>query len=140
MDALKLAVKRPGFTLVVAFLAALTPAGFGNAGHGQHFDGSTLCRWSQTWHGPNSIWRPLRPYYVPRPADPCLYGGYGHGCRFAVDVECYTEDSAECENGNLAGYGESPAMPAGLERLGQIPNDLGISAGAAPGAPARPGR
>jgi len=36
------------------------------------------------------------------------------------------------------GYAESPGLQAGLERLGQIPNDLGIAGGsAAPASAAR---
>jgi hypothetical protein len=152
MDAFKLAVKRPGFTLALALFAAAASA---VACRAEHFDGSTLCRWSRTWHGPNSIWRPLSPYYVPRPADPCLHGVYGHGwhagnryadgcyadgCGYAVEGGYFNENVAEYDGENLTGYGDLPAIPVGLERLGQIPNDLGISGGAPTGAPARPGR
>jgi hypothetical protein len=143
MDAFKLAVKRPGFVLVLALFAA-APMGVCCA---EHFDGSTRCRWARTWNGPNSIWRPLTPYYVPRPADPCLHGGYGHGrgayeggCGFAVEGEYYTHDAEAPESGDLTGYADSPAIPVGLERLGQIPNDLGISGGASGAPAARPGR
>jgi hypothetical protein len=146
-----MAAWRPGFLFFLALLAALTPSGFCFAGHGDHFDGTTRCRWSRTWNGPNSIWRPLTPYFVPRPADPCLYGGYGRscyedasfqcGCGFAVEGEgrYFSEGAAQCDGEELTGYGELPALSAGMERLGQIPNDMGIS-GRMPGAPAQPGR
>jgi hypothetical protein len=145
MDALKSAARRLGLLLALAMLAA-APLGVCRAG-----DGTTLCRWSRTWHGPNSIWRPLTPYFIPRPADPCLYGGYGrscyedssfaYGCGFAVEGEgrYISEDFIGYEDDSLTGYGEAPVVPVGLERLGQIPNDMGIADGAA--APAvRPGR
>jgi hypothetical protein len=138
MDALKLAVRWPGFPFFVALLATMSSVGFCHGGHGEHFDGTTMCRWSRTWHGPNSIWRPLRPYYIPRPPDPCQYGG--HGCRFAVEVDYFAENTAESENTGIVGFGASPEIPVGLERLGQIPNDVGISTGATTGPPARAGR
>ena len=148
MDALKTAYLRPGFLLGIVWLAAATPTGdcrgdnrasCPHGGHGDYFDGTTLCRWHRTAHGPNSVWRPLRRYYVPRPADPCMYGGYGRCCppddnEVGIDL---TESAHEYEGGDLSGYGGLPELTAGLERLGQVPNDLGISAAAA--AP-RPGR
>jgi hypothetical protein len=153
MDAYKSAVIRPVFLSVLALIATTAPTNVCRAGghepcsehgHGRHFDGSTLCRWHRTWNGPNAIWTPLTPYYIPRPADPCKYGGYGHGCYgngcgFAVEDGYFSEDTAQYEDGDLTGYAESQVLPVGLERLGQIPNDLGISAGS-PAAPARPGR
>jgi hypothetical protein len=144
MDAFKLALRRPGFALVLAWFAVV-PSMVCRGG-----DGTTLCRWSRTWNGPNSIWRPLTPYYVPRPADPCLNGGYGRssydhisygdGCGFAVEGGYYDENPGQYARGELSGYEESPVIPVGLERLGEIPNDLGISGGAAGSAPARPAR
>lgn len=142
MDAFQWAEKRPGFAFLLTLFGVLMP-GVGFADHGPHFDGTTLCRWSRTWHGPNSIWRPLTPYYVPRPADPCLHGGHGRSCYengyladgCGIEIEgqgrYFDETAGEGESGNLMGYAEPPAMLAGLERLGQIPNDLGISGAAA---------
>ena len=89
---------------------------------------------------------------MPRPGDPCLNGGYGRsayedvsftdGCGAAVEGGYYCEDemAVGSESANLAGYGELPALSVGLERLGQIPNDMGISAVAPAGGPAQPSR
>lgn len=152
MDAFQWAVKRLGFVFFLTLFSVLMPSGDSFADRGRHFDGTTRCRWSRTWHGPNSIWQPLTPYYVPRPADPCLYGGYGrscyedgyltNGCGLAADGEgrYFNENAVEYESGSVVGYADPPTIAVGLERLGQIPNDLAIS-GAAAGAPgARPGR
>ena len=115
--------------------------------HGKVFDGSTRCRWQRTWHGPNDIWRPLTAYYIPRPADPCKYGSHGqgwagsNGCGVTANGEYILEDEASTEYGPTVQYGytEAPGLQAGMERLGQIPNDLGI-AGGVPAAPVQPGR
>jgi hypothetical protein len=58
-----------------------------------------------------------------------------------VDGEYILEDEAAYENeaADQYGYSDAPGLQAGLERLGQIPNDLGI-AGGIPAAPAQPGR
>jgi hypothetical protein len=148
MDALKLAVRRLSLLLALAMLAAAPLSICHAAG-----DGTTLCRWSRIWHGPNSIWRPLTPYFMPRPADPCLYGGYGrscyedasfaYGCGFAAEGQgrYIGEDVVRYEGESLAGYGEAAGVSVGLERLGQIPNEMGIAGGGAGVAPAaRPGR
>jgi hypothetical protein len=150
MDALKLAAGWLRFVFGLASMVAAPTLACGagdcascsHHGHAHFFDGTTMCRWYRTAHGPNSIWRPLSAYYVPRPADPCKYGGgrcYGPGgYEIAMNFEDFSEDSAEYDRAELPAYAESPEIPVGLERLGRIPNDLGISAGAA--APARPGR
>lgn len=140
MDARKLAVHRPCFALGFALLSLWTLAEFSQAGNGQHFDGSTLCRWNRTSHGPNSIWQPLRPYFVPRPPDPCLHGGYGHACRHAADIDGYADSYVFEANGNPPAVATLPDMQVGLERLGQIPNDMGIAGGAAEGRALKPGR
>jgi hypothetical protein len=103
---------------------------------GNHFDGSTRCRWHRTWHGPNAVWQPLSPYYIPRPPDSCKYGhnvyraGYdasGFGCACGASGNYLADGSIVPGPDAAHGYGENPGMQAGFERLGQIPNDLGIS-------------
>jgi hypothetical protein len=153
MDAQKCAEIRPALLLTLALLAATglvndCPAGgheqCAQPHHGPFFDGTTKCRWQRTWHGPNAIWTPLNPYFIPRPADPCKYVGYGrdcyaNGCGVSVEEGYFSEDAARYEDADVTDYGDSPALPLGLERLGQIPNDIGI-AGGAPTAAARPAR
>lgn len=159
MDALKTAFKRLTFVLILPFLS--TVAGPTNAcradecvrdnsaWYGHAFDGTTLCRWRRTWYGPNDIWRPLTPYYVPRPADPCKYGGNGHrhgghghwggadGCCEMIEGGYYAEEDLAYEGGTAdqLAYSEAP----GMERLGEIPNDMGI-AGGVPTTPPQAGR
>jgi hypothetical protein len=153
MDAIRWALRGPGIALVIAFLAGPTHRGNADCGLGAcaaHccFDETTLCRWHRTFHQPNYLWRPLTPYFMPRPADPCMYGGVGRscyedpsfaaaGCGILVEGECYVGYGDAAGQGGLTGYGEAPAVPMGLERLGQIPNDLGMAGGAA-GAPVAP--
>ncbi|MCI0333290.1 MAG: hypothetical protein L0228_08720 [Planctomycetes bacterium] len=59
----------------------------------------------------------------------------------AIERDYVMEHPVAYEDGNaFADGGLSDAgLQPGLERLGQIPNDLGI-AGAMPAGPARPGR
>ncbi|MEX0612019.1 MAG: hypothetical protein WD738_18190 [Pirellulales bacterium] len=109
----------------------------------QVFDGSTWYAWHRTWHGPNALETPLNGYYIPRVPGGCVsedcgddYGG--------VDAEL---DMMRCPTGcgcrRESCYPGMGLEPAGLERLGQIPNDLELSAGmpnAASGGPARTGR
>jgi hypothetical protein len=156
MDAIKTASK----WLVLALLVVFCVTGAATAGtvqtsdycpshgdrHEKVFDGSTLCRWQRTWHGPNDIRRPLTAYYVPRPADPCQYGSRGHwggdsGCSETIESNYLLEGESAYENGVEVqyGYSDSPGLQAGMERLGQIPNDLGI-AGGVPAAAVQPGR
>jgi hypothetical protein len=52
-----------------------------------------------------------------------------------LDEELTYENRAAAQYG----YSESPGMQAGMERLGKIPNDLGITGGVTV-APARSGR
>ena len=151
MDALRSASKWSAIELFLyCCMVVAAPTGICRAGDcgpsygsGQEhaFDGTTLCRWRRTWHGPNAVWTPLNAYYIPRPADPCEYGGYGNGCGAAVDGGNVLENEIGYDSEQAVPYGftETPGLPAGLERLGQIPNDLGI-AGGAPAAPVRPGR
>jgi hypothetical protein len=142
MDARRTVVRCCAFFLTALSTAVVFPVSEGRAGEGcgccfcrlhDHFDGTTLCRWHRTWHGPNSIWQPLDPFYVPRRPDPCIYGG------------CPTCDGIPCEMGSENGYLSANAdrpvvevpVDTGFERLGQLPNDLGLS-GATPAAPPPP--
>jgi hypothetical protein len=113
---------------------------------GKFFDGSTMCKWKRTWHGPNSLDQPLSRYYVPRPMSAC--GRMGYSPWDETVSGCSYGSYGGCENGNCAGRDDHmpaghvvtscPGMQAGFERLGQIPNEIGI-AGAVPNAPAPPG-
>jgi hypothetical protein len=107
---------------------------------GHHLDGATLCRWKRTWHGPNSNWRPLTPYYVPRPPDPCLHGGHAGSDRYGCGSAGYgSAADFGYEPYATAGtaFAVSPGLQPGMERLGQIPNDVGI-AGSGPMTPIAP--
>jgi hypothetical protein len=84
------------------------------------FDGTTRAAWYQTWHGPNALATPLRPYYIPRDWKWC-------------DLEdC--DASENCPNG--AAFPAAAAVgfePMEFERLGRIPNDFALG-GVAPAA------
>jgi hypothetical protein len=82
------------------------------------------------------VWQPLSPYYIPRPPDPCKYGhnggqvGYdagGFGCSCGTPRNFFEDGAIVPVPDAALGYAENSGMQAGLERLGQIPNDLGIS-------------
>jgi len=115
MDALKTAFKWLVFVLLLPFFSTTAgPTSVSRADecvpsnralYGHAFDGKTLCRWHRTWYGPNDIWRPLTPYYVPRPTDPCKYGrhggkygGHGHwggdacGCSETIEGGHFSEE------------------------------------------------
>src|SRR5436190_4807638 len=47
-------------------------------------DGCTRCAWRRTWWGPNPLATPLREYYIPRPPQCCIYGGFLDGCGYGV--------------------------------------------------------
>jgi hypothetical protein len=147
MDALQTSCKwRSSAFILIVLTATAGSTGMCRAGdwsayyggHGKVFDGSTLCRWHRTWHGPNSNWQPLTRYYVPRPADPCKYG-MGHngvvnsgvqvaGCCGMDESADFPTDYAVSSTANHA-WADTPSLQPGFERLGQIPNDLGISSG-----------
>jgi hypothetical protein len=103
-------------------------------------DGCTRCEWHRTWHGPNALTMPLSRYFIPRHAPGCDCYGCTAGCGEAVAecpawaAACDYEEAVEC----------CPAAvglePAGLERLGQIPNDLELAVGVPGASPKRPGR
>jgi hypothetical protein len=107
----------------------------------------TWCAWSRTWHEPTALYNPLRPYYVPRPAAICGCNGFGpagcydgaygcNGCAGSGETAgCHSSDYAMLEEEMPAMYGRAKpdsclgAPPCGMERLGQIPNDLAVTAG-----------
>lgn len=131
--------------------------------HWQGFDGSMICAWKRTWHGPNALATPLRSYYMPRVPSYCcghsdgipgpvIYGSgyvaYADGCDRGMDGCGYAiSDSfaapagayCQCQNGSVSSaYPPEAAVgfqPVQFERLGRIANELDIPA--APGTPAR---
>jgi hypothetical protein len=132
------------FTVLVALAQTCVAGGHGCDGCGSkhHFDGSTICRWKHTWHGPNANWTPLTPYYIPRPQDPCLYGGHAgwgrQSCGPEADYGAVEEVGFDADYAIAEpGYAVSPSLQPGMERLGQIPNDVGIAVGG-PMTPAPP--
>jgi hypothetical protein len=109
--------------------------------HRPFFDGSTLCAWHRTWHGPNVLATPLRGYYIPRkPA--CCGSDYAGHCGDLVGESCLTlwELEGECEPAADCCPACMALEPAGMERLGQVPNDLELSAGAPGASPNQSGR
>ncbi len=152
MDAFKTAFRWTVFVLFIISCAAtvLPPddclAGDPAACHSRHrrfFDGTTLCEWRRTWHGPNGLDRPLSGYFMPRFPDYCDDPAYA-GCSEAIGEYFMAEDSSswdEVEPADgccvLSGMG---LEPIGFERLGQIPNDLALAGELPAGGPARPGR
>jgi hypothetical protein len=117
-------------------LAAVTPR------TGMAFDRATFAAWHRTWHAPNGLETPLRPYFIPRFPGRCDRAAYaeGYGCEDLNGNAAYAQGrvgyAAPCETGNPL-----PPCAACLsvrsERLGQIPNDLEAGAAATVGAPGR---
>ena len=91
-------------TLVVAIAAASCHAG----------NGQTVHAWKRTFYAYNALEQPLRPYFVPRRPGDCSretrYGG--PGCPYPPSAAMGFE-------------------PVHFERLGHIPNELGVETGAA---------
>jgi hypothetical protein len=84
--------------------------------HGSHrvFDGTTRAAWYQTWHGPNALATPLRPYYIPRDWNWCVAEHYN--------------DAENCEDGGIYPAAAAAGFePLEFERLGRIPNDFAVS-------------
>ena len=153
MDALTKAFKSPVLILLMLFCAAVAAppsdclagdSGTGPYWHRPIFDGTTLCAWRRTWHGPNALETPLTGYYIPRLPDPCDCAAYANGCGEAIGGYYVMEGGMACEHGYAAECGGPHAViglePAGFERLGHIPNDLELAGGLPAGGPARPGR
>jgi hypothetical protein len=156
MDAIASAVRVPVWLLFVSLSVFLTmPQGDclgGNpsecqAKHQPFFDGSVLAAWSRTWHAPTPWATPLAPYYIPRtPA--CAYGGefagYARECSAGIDKYTMPMEAADYESrhyhGALRANGENCGVEGGFERIGHIPNELGIAGALPPGAPAAPPR
>jgi hypothetical protein len=105
--------------------------------HHPYFDGSVRAAWSRTWHAPTPWSTPLTPYYVPRtPPYGCEGDFAGCASRCGANVESCSGDLAE----DLRGNGEYCGVEGGFERIGQIPNELGIAGPAPPSAPPTPPR
>jgi hypothetical protein len=108
---------------------------------GQAFDGATLAAWHSTWHAPNALETPLRPYFIPRFPGRCdreAYSGEYEYVAFTNNAavnEQLVDYSLPCETRDL------PACPSCLsvrsERLGQIPNDLEVGGPVELAAPGR---
>ena|SRR3990172_602241 len=105
-------------------------------------DGTTLCAWHRTWHGPNALTTPLTGYYIPRLPAYCGYNDCAGNCAEPVgesyvtlwELEGEREPAADCFPADLG------LESSGLERLGQVPNDLELSAGVPGASPNRSGR
>lgn len=121
---------------LIGALVAVTPQ------TGMAYDRATFAAWHRTWHAPNGLETPLRPYFIPRFPGRCDRAAYDKGYGY-VDLN----GNATCAQGRV-GYAAPcetgdplPACSACLsvrsERLGQIPNDLESGAAAVVGAAGR---
>ena len=105
-------------------------------------DGCTHCAWHRTWHGPNVLATPLRGYYIPRKPACCGGSDCAVHCGELIgdlylapwEMEAEGETAADCCPACMA------LEPSGMERLGQVPNDLELSAGVPGSSPNRAGR
>jgi hypothetical protein len=101
-----------------------------STGYGPFADGCTYCAWHRTWHGPNVLATPLRGYYIPRKpvccggSDCAVHCGELIGDLYLApwEMEAEGEPAADCCPPCMA------LEPGGMERLGQVPNDLELSA------------
>ncbi len=106
------------------------PQGAGGPAAQRLFDGSTRAAWTRTWHGPNALATPICPYDIPRCCnDGCPAGLYG---------------PARCADGIIGSVDASTAVacpitvePSQFERLGYIPNELGLGNVLPAASPAR---
>jgi hypothetical protein len=108
----------------------------------QAFDSATVCTWKRTWHAQYAPATPLRGYFVPRLPGRC--DREANAAEFDCAVGSFYGGNAAPYNDPAPGPGwmYRPEAGIGLEpvqfqRLGQIPNDLGVasetpSAGAPP--------
>jgi len=99
--------------------------------HHQLFDGSTMCAWKRTFHGPNALATPLRGYYIPRVPSCGGCEGYAVECGYVVgesagvcDYGCNQEKMASTESVFPPEAGFAPAQ---FERLGQLRNELDVA-------------
>jgi hypothetical protein len=105
------------------------------------FDSATWCAWQRTWHGPYALATPLRQYYVPRYPGRCDRDDYAGRWGYAGDGTCLTCDGTiEGRSDHESSWAYPPQAglgfgPTKLERLGQIPNDLGIGGTQPAGTP-----
>jgi hypothetical protein len=127
--------------------AAATPdmalAGGGYCWYCPFADCRTHYAWHRTWHGPNTLATPLTGYFIPRKPGVCEFDDCAVDCGDFVaqsymilptDGDCQTEG---CEHGCPA---PCVVEASGLERLGQIPNDLELSVGGPSATPSGAGR
>lgn len=91
--------------------------------------------WKRTWHGPNALATPLRPYSTPRTSAWCEYEGCAAHCGSHVEIFSPPVRGDHCGCSGQRADG-SPHSLYGLsvddcrfERLGQVPNDMELSAG-----------
>jgi hypothetical protein len=107
---------------------------------GLAFDSATWCAWQRTWYGPYALARPLRQYYVPRYPGRCdrdvyagRWGSAGDGTSMCDEtIEGRSHEESSWAYPPQAGLGFGPSR---FERLGQIPNDLGIGGTSPAGTP-----
>jgi hypothetical protein len=144
MDAFSRSFRNTVSLLISPLLAAIVLAP-GDSLAVCHPEYCTRCAWHRTWHGPNVLATPLSGYYIPRRPAMCDCYGCADGCGDAVgesyalwptdyDCEPGADCSADCCSAALA------LEPSGMERLGQIPNDLELSAGVPDANSNRPSR
>jgi hypothetical protein len=106
------------------------------------FDSATICAWKRTWHAQYAPATPLRPYFVPRMPGRCDREAYAGGWDCAGDPlssgHAYRYNYPAPGPGWMyppeAGIGFEPVQ---FQRLGQIPNDLGVGAADPAGVPTR---
>jgi hypothetical protein len=105
-------------------------------------DSHTICAWRRTWHAQYAPATPLRGYFVPRMPGRCDREVFAAGCDYAGGSP-YSDGTAPFNYpapgpGWMyhpeAGIGFEPVQ---LQRLGQIPNDLGVGTEPPAGAPPR---
>ena len=75
--------------------------------------GQTVHMWKRTAYAQNALNQPLRPYFVPRRPGDCAR-------------EPYCDAGCSCPPPAAMGF-----QPVRFERLGQIPNEVGLEASAA---------
>ena len=106
------------------------------------FDSATICAWKRTWHAQYAPATPLRGYFVPRMPGRCDREIYTSGCDCAggsLDSESAVPFNCPAPGPGWmyrpeAGIGFEPVQ---FQRLGQIPNDLGVGSEPPAGAPQR---
>jgi hypothetical protein len=139
MDALIRTLRSPVFlwmSPVLAAVFAIPSACLAGGSAGCHqgcwplVDCSTRCAWHRTWHGPNALATPLNAYFIPRVFTGCGYEDCAGrcGCRNVVAESYHTiwPTDSECDGACDCCPGDLELELPGLERLGQVPNDIGL--------------